>query len=157
MASSARASLANVSERAILPLSIVASIQNPCRASLGYCSAMAMQERVAREDRPLQVVLCTSELGVRDMPACLGSGHARAARFATTAVSLPPGERGSGQPWWAVGRAAPVGDRRFTERFFAWTPYLYGELGGAEVEWEERALIEAGTIRAIGFRYVGEA
>jgi hypothetical protein len=64
MATSARASLANVSERAILPPSIVASIQNPCRASLGYCSAMAMQERVAREDRPLQVVLCESALGV---------------------------------------------------------------------------------------------
>jgi SAM-dependent methyltransferase len=47
-------------------------------------------------------------------------------------------------------------DRRFTERFFAWTPYLYGELAGAASEPEERALIEAGRIRATGFRYVGQ-
>jgi SAM-dependent methyltransferase len=47
-------------------------------------------------------------------------------------------------------------DRRFTELFFAWTPYLHGELGGAVDEQEERALIEAGTIQATGFRYVGE-
>jgi SAM-dependent methyltransferase len=47
-------------------------------------------------------------------------------------------------------------DRRFTERFFAWMPYLYGELAGAVTEAEERALIEAGAIQATGFRYVGE-
>jgi SAM-dependent methyltransferase len=47
-------------------------------------------------------------------------------------------------------------DERFTERFFAWTPYLYTELGGASVEAEERVLIEAGKIQAIGFNYVGE-
>jgi SAM-dependent methyltransferase len=47
-------------------------------------------------------------------------------------------------------------DKRFRERFFAWTPYLYAELGGAPVEREERALIDTGTIRAIGFGYVGE-
>jgi SAM-dependent methyltransferase len=46
-------------------------------------------------------------------------------------------------------------DRRFTERFFAWTPYLHGELGEA-VEQEERRLIEAGEIQATGFVYVGE-
>jgi SAM-dependent methyltransferase len=46
-------------------------------------------------------------------------------------------------------------DRRFTERFFAWTPYLHGELT-AVAEEEERALIEAGAIEAMGFRYVGE-
>jgi SAM-dependent methyltransferase len=46
-------------------------------------------------------------------------------------------------------------DRRFTERYFAWTPYLYGELG-AEAEAEERALIDAGAIRATGFHYAGE-
>jgi SAM-dependent methyltransferase len=46
-------------------------------------------------------------------------------------------------------------DRRFRERFFAWTPYLYWELGGA-VEQEERALIDAGAIQATGFYYVGE-
>jgi hypothetical protein len=47
-------------------------------------------------------------------------------------------------------------DKRFSERFFAWTPYLYAEFGGAPVELEERALIDTGTIRAIGFSYVGE-
>jgi SAM-dependent methyltransferase len=45
-------------------------------------------------------------------------------------------------------------DRRFTERFFAWTPNLHGELGQA-LEPEERALIEAGSIQATGFVYVG--
>jgi SAM-dependent methyltransferase len=47
-------------------------------------------------------------------------------------------------------------DRRFSERFFAWTPYRHGELGDAADEGEQRALIEAGEIRATGFRYVGE-
>jgi SAM-dependent methyltransferase len=46
-------------------------------------------------------------------------------------------------------------DRRFDERFFAWTPYLHGELGGAEAEEEERAMIKSGAIRAIGFCYAG--
>jgi SAM-dependent methyltransferase len=46
-------------------------------------------------------------------------------------------------------------DRRFTERWFAWTPSLYLELG-AELEREERRLIEAGSIEATGFLYVGE-
>jgi hypothetical protein len=48
-------------------------------------------------------------------------------------------------------------DRRFKERYFAWTPYLHRELGSAEVEREEHALIDAGAIRPIGFNYVGEA
>jgi SAM-dependent methyltransferase len=46
-------------------------------------------------------------------------------------------------------------DQRFSERFFAWTPYLYGEISNP-VEREERALIHAGEIQATGFRYVGE-
>ena len=44
---------------------------------------------------------------------------------------------------------------RFTERWFAWTPSLYLELGQA-LEQEERRLIEAGSIQATGFEYVGE-
>jgi SAM-dependent methyltransferase len=47
-------------------------------------------------------------------------------------------------------------DRRLTERFFAWIPYLYGELPGVVEGHEERALIEAGEIQATGFHYVGE-
>ena len=46
-------------------------------------------------------------------------------------------------------------DRRFTERWFAWTPSLYLELGEA-LEGEELRLIEAGSIQATGFQYVGE-
>jgi SAM-dependent methyltransferase len=46
-------------------------------------------------------------------------------------------------------------DSHFTERFFSWMPYLYRELTAVDAE-EERALIEAGAIQAMGFRYVGE-
>ena len=46
-------------------------------------------------------------------------------------------------------------DLRFTERWFAWTPSLYLELGRA-LEDEELSLIEAGSIQATGFQYVGE-
>ena len=46
-------------------------------------------------------------------------------------------------------------DLRFTERWFAWTPSLYLELGRA-LEDEELRLIEAGSIQATGFQYVGE-
>ena len=45
-------------------------------------------------------------------------------------------------------------DQRFTECWFAWTPSLYLELGQA-LEEEERRLIEAGSIQATGFLYVG--
>jgi SAM-dependent methyltransferase len=44
---------------------------------------------------------------------------------------------------------------RFTERWFAWTPSLYLELGKA-LEGEELSLIEDGSIQATGFEYVGE-
>jgi SAM-dependent methyltransferase len=46
---------------------------------------------------------------------------------------------------------------RFRERSFEWTPYLhaYKEQDGDEAE--ERRLIEAGEIRAVGFVYVGLA
>jgi SAM-dependent methyltransferase len=47
-------------------------------------------------------------------------------------------------------------DQRFAERFFAWQPYLYRELGGPSLETEERRLIDSGEIRATGFQYVGE-
>ena len=46
-------------------------------------------------------------------------------------------------------------DRRFSERWFAWTPSLYLELGKG-LEQEETRLIEAGSIEATGFQYVGE-
>jgi SAM-dependent methyltransferase len=47
-------------------------------------------------------------------------------------------------------------DSRFTESYFTWRPYLYEELGPPVAEAEEQSLIDAGTIQATGFRYVGE-
>jgi SAM-dependent methyltransferase len=48
-------------------------------------------------------------------------------------------------------------DARFRERSFAWGPYLAEhEAGDGQVE-EERRLVAAGAIRAIGFVYVGLA
>jgi SAM-dependent methyltransferase len=44
---------------------------------------------------------------------------------------------------------------RFEEREFAWTAFLYRLLGGVATEVLEQALIDAGAIRALGFRYVG--
>jgi SAM-dependent methyltransferase len=46
-------------------------------------------------------------------------------------------------------------DARFYERAFSWEPHLHRELGGREAEVLERALIEAGRIRALGFRWAG--
>lgn len=73
-------------------------------------------------------------------------------------------ERGGSVDEWREGHASLHGyaamrnelDRHFAERHFEWHPYLHGELGGAVDANEERALIEAGTIRALSFRYVGE-
>lgn len=48
-------------------------------------------------------------------------------------------------------------DRRFQERFFAWVPYLFRDLEGGASEADEQAAVEAGTIEATGFRYVGAA
>jgi SAM-dependent methyltransferase len=45
--------------------------------------------------------------------------------------------------------------RRFVERFFEWVPYLYSDLREDVSEADESAAIEAGTINATGFRYVG--
>jgi SAM-dependent methyltransferase len=45
--------------------------------------------------------------------------------------------------------------RRFVERLFAWVPYLYPELDDDTSEADESTAIEAGTINATGFLYVG--
>jgi SAM-dependent methyltransferase len=47
-------------------------------------------------------------------------------------------------------------DARFTERHFAWTPYLYDYRLGDSLEPLERELIQSGAIDATGVRYVGE-
>jgi Methyltransferase domain len=46
-------------------------------------------------------------------------------------------------------------DARYLERDFEWRPYLYRWLGGPATEELEQALIAAGAIRPIGFRYAG--
>jgi len=47
-------------------------------------------------------------------------------------------------------------DRRFTQRVFAWTPYLHCELGPGATAEEEQRVVDAGRIAATGFCYVGE-
>jgi len=44
---------------------------------------------------------------------------------------------------------------RFVERLFEWVPYLYPDLGDDVSEADESVAIEAGTVNATGFRYVG--
>ena len=51
--------------RSLGPLPSWTTRRRPCRASLGCRSAMAMQERVERDDRPLRLVPCASEWGLR--------------------------------------------------------------------------------------------
>lgn len=48
-------------------------------------------------------------------------------------------------------------DERFAERLFEWTPYLAEYKGTDAQQAEERRLIEAGELRAVGFVYVGLA
>ena len=44
---------------------------------------------------------------------------------------------------------------RFVERLFEWAPYFYPDLDDTTSEADESAAIEAATINATGFRYVG--
>lgn len=46
-------------------------------------------------------------------------------------------------------------DERFAERHFEWVPYLWRYLGGPATAELEEALIAAGAIQPIGFRFVG--
>jgi hypothetical protein len=46
-------------------------------------------------------------------------------------------------------------ERYFVERHFEWVPYLFPDLDDGVSEAEESVAIEAGTINATGFRYVG--
>jgi hypothetical protein len=46
-------------------------------------------------------------------------------------------------------------DERYDERHFEWRPYFYRWLEGPATESLEAALIAAGAIRPIGFRYAG--
>jgi SAM-dependent methyltransferase len=67
-----------------------------------------------------------------------------------------------GSEWLARHEGLHVADdlrrelaSRFEERSFAWVPFLHRELEQPSVEPEERDLIAAGEIQAMGFRYVG--
>jgi SAM-dependent methyltransferase len=46
-------------------------------------------------------------------------------------------------------------DGRFEERAFEWLPYLHRSLGGPASGVLEQALVDAGAIQALGFRYAG--
>ncbi len=46
-------------------------------------------------------------------------------------------------------------DARFDERAFEWVPYLHRTLAGVATEVLEQALIDAGAIQALGFRFAG--
>jgi SAM-dependent methyltransferase len=46
-------------------------------------------------------------------------------------------------------------DRRFREQFFAWRPYLHRYPGVRADQTSEQAMIDAGVVDALGFRYVG--
>jgi hypothetical protein len=46
-------------------------------------------------------------------------------------------------------------DARYETRHLEWRPYLYRWLGDPASEEPERGLIDAGAIRALGFRYAG--
>ena len=53
------------------------------------------------------------------------------------------------------GTMRPALDARFAERAFAWRPYLHRYLDGVAGAALERTLIEAGAIKATGYRYAG--
>jgi SAM-dependent methyltransferase len=46
-------------------------------------------------------------------------------------------------------------DARFDELAFTWVPFLHRKLAGVATEVLEQALIDAGAIQALGFRYAG--
>jgi SAM-dependent methyltransferase len=46
-------------------------------------------------------------------------------------------------------------DRRFRERFLVWRPYLHRYPGVRADQKSEQAMIDAGEVDALGFRYVG--
>ena len=48
-------------------------------------------------------------------------------------------------------------DARFEEREFARMPFFHRQLGGVATEVLEQALVDAGAIEALGFRYAGVA
>ena len=48
-------------------------------------------------------------------------------------------------------------EARFEERAFMWVPFLHRSLGGVATEVLEQALIDAGAIRPLGFRWAGVA
>ena len=84
--------------------------------------------------------------------------HHRVLRAAGREPKGPPSlaewrARHSGLHTYEVLRAEI--DARYRERDFEWRPYFYLWLDSATTEPLEQALIDAGAIRPIGFRYAG--
>jgi SAM-dependent methyltransferase len=76
-------------------------------------------------------------------------------------AGVPPRAPEDLDEWrWAHPGLHPYGvvrdalDRRFDQRDFSWEPYLYRWLGG-ETKAREEAMIAAGALHPIGFRYTG--
>ena len=47
-------------------------------------------------------------------------------------------------------------ERHFAQLHFDWAPYLHGELAPAITAEQEQLLIDARTVQATGFHFVGE-
>ena len=83
--------------------------------------------------------------------------------LAATGQGEAPASRGELRREWEAehlglhGFAALRGglDARFDEKAFEWVPHLYQTLEGVASEVLEQALIDAGAIQALGFRYAG--
>jgi SAM-dependent methyltransferase len=113
----------------------------------------------------IRALLRPSGALVLDEHACDRFDGATARWYFNRRVRLPdpPGSMAECRRDWETDHAGLHGyeamraelDRRFSERFFCWRPYLYREFDDPEIETEERNLIDAGKIQATGFRYVG--
>ncbi|MEX2421290.1 MAG: class I SAM-dependent methyltransferase [Actinomycetota bacterium] len=98
-----------------------------------------------------------------DEPTARWYFHERHALAAAFGRDPPPA---SFDDWWMAWRDDHAGihdseamrtelDRLFERRLFVWTPYLCRYELDAALEPLERSLIDAGAIRATGFRYAG--
>ncbi len=83
--------------------------------------------------------------------------------IAAAAGAEEPGSLAEFRAEWAADRLGLHGyealrgalDARFEALEFEWTPYLYRLLGGVASAVLEQALVDAGAIRPVGFRYAG--
>jgi SAM-dependent methyltransferase len=90
-------------------------------------------------------------------------GQQLALQAAGRLADVPPSVAQALAAWREEHRGLHTGEamlaslrRRFRELRFEETPYLHQMLGGVASEALERTLVDAGAIRALGFRWVGE-